>query len=576
MKTVLVSLLIPVILIAGIVTFGVDMPDKIRDEQESNVVLYRYDYNRTGTAPFVSNIKKPHVKWIFQTSGDALSSPLIADVNKDGKEEIVVGGDDGQLYVIDQNGTLLYSAFFRRGVPMMPAAADIDGDGRLEIVWGQGTHSYGGSLDIYAVNGEDLSLIWNYTSISVSNHSHGFFASPMFHDSNGDGLLDVLIGSMDDYFYAFNGLNGSVIWKSPKSLHYIRTTSPMNDIDNDGYEEIISLDNAALIRVHDANTGYIEWEKQLGYGVGSSPLIADLDGDGYAEIATFMVVSGGVSVLNHDGSVLWNNTTVNDFYTSPTIAYVDDDLLPDLIGGDYWNHTLLAFRGFDGTPLWQTVIPNNTWAQSLLVTADIDGDGEIEVLAQGKERDLLSVNARTGEIEWTFHVERPFGQPTVWDIDRDGVAEIVLSAGGGLVYVLEQAPEPNFAPRTIGYWKHQCKVEEPKENHPGITDEFVSAIAENSSVFAGVQSHEEVCDILLSNPKSNMTGKALRQLMALWLNIVSGIVDTRAGIDLGNLSSARTVGEAIAEIEDILLHSSEKSEVERAKDIADALNNGMR
>jgi len=73
-----------------------------------------------------------------------------------------------------------------------------------------------------------------------------------------------------------------------------------------------------------------------------------------------------------------------------------------------------------------------------------------------------------------------------------------------------------------------------------------------------------------------MSGKAVRQLMALWLNIVSGLVDMRAEIDLGNLSSARTVGEAIAEIEDILLYSSEKSEVERAKDIADALNNGMR
>jgi hypothetical protein len=35
------------------------------------------------------------------------------------------------------------------------------------------------------------------------------------------------------------------------------------------------------------------------------------------------------------------------------------------------------------------------------------------------------------------------------------------------------------------------------------------------------------------------------------------------------------VGDAIAEIEDIILHSADKAELERAKSIADALNNGM-
>jgi hypothetical protein len=235
----------------------------------------------------------------------------------------------------------------------------------------------------------------------------------------------------------------------------------------------------------------------------------------------------------------------------------------------------LAYRGVDGTPLWQTVLPNNVRAQSSLVTADVDGDGEIEVLALGKDGDLFSLDVKTGVIEWTFSIEKPFGQPTVWDIDQDGIAEIVLSAAGGLVYVLEQAPQPDSLPRSMGYWKHQCKVTEPKEEHPGITDEFVQGIADNSLVFADVQSVDDVCDVLRSNPKSNMTGKALIQLMALWLNVVAGYVDTSAGIDLGNLTSASTVGDAIAEIEDIILHSADKAELERAKSIADALNNGM-
>ena len=574
MKRLLAVATISILLFAGFVGISSRPSDLSPMAIWDDMILYRYDANRTGRAPFVGDINEPQVRWVFNTSANVISAPLIADVNGDSKYEVIVAADNGGLYVIDENGVFLYSTYFAPEYPMMPAAADVDGDGKLEIIAGQGTHNTaGGSLDIYALNGEDLSLLWNYTSTSGSER--GFFSSPMFHDSNDDGILDVLVGSMDDYFYAFNGPDGSVIWKSPKGLHYIRTTSPMDDVDNDGNQEIVGFDNAAQMRLYDADTGTIEWEVKLGYGVGSSPLIADFDGDGYGEIASFMVITGGVSVLNHDGSILWNNTSRNNFYSTPTIAQIDGDGLPDLICGDFDNHTVLAYRGIDGTPLWQTVLPNNARAQGSLVTADVDGDGEIEVLALGKDRDLFSIDAKTGVIEWTFSIEKPFGQPTVWDIDQDGVAEIVLSAAGGLVYVLEQAPQPDSSPRSMGYWKHQCKVTEPAEDHLGITDEFVQAIADNSLVFANVQSKDDICSMLWSNPKSNMTWKVLKQLMALWLNVVSGYVDTSAGIDLGNLTSVSTVGDAIAEIEDIILHSNDKAELERGKNIADALNNGM-
>lgn len=560
----------------GMATVQEELPDFGPSEADSNMVLFRYDENRTGIAPFSSDITNPRLKWEYQLNGDLVSSPLVADVNEDGRYEVVVGDDDGKLYVINEDGFFLYGASFQQMMLMTPAAGDVDGDGRLEVMAGMGSHSYhGGSLDIYALNGEDLSILWNYTSTSGSEH--GFFASPMFHDSNADGILDVLVGSMDDYFYAFNGPDGDVIWKSPKGLHYIRTTSPMDDLDNDGSEEIIGLDNAALLRIYEADTGVVEVEKQLGYGVGASPLIADFDGDGYGEIACLMVVSGGIVVLNHDGSILWDNISIDDeIYTTPTIAHIDEDGLPDLIGGSYFEHMVFAFSGIDGTPLWQTVLPNNAYAQSSLVTADVDGDGETEVLAMGKLRDLFSIDVKTGAIEWTFNIERPFGQPTVWDLDQDGKAEIVVSGGGGKVYVIEQSPPPRFEPRTIGYWKHQCNIEDPKKEHPGITDDFVSAIAADSLVFSYIQSKDDVCEILWSKTKSDMMGKALKQLMALWLNVVSGYVDESAEIDLPDLTSAKTVGEAISEIEDILLNSYDKDDLERAKNIADTLNNGVR
>jgi len=73
-----------------------------------------------------------------------------------------------------------------------------------------------------------------------------------------------------------------------------------------------------------------------------------------------------------------------------------------------------------------------------------------------------------------------------------------------------------------------------------------------------------------------MTGMAKRQLLALWLNVASGFVDENAPIDLPKLTSAATVGEAILEVENIILTHTDKPSLERAKDICDSLNNGRR
>ncbi|MFQ5884468.1 MAG: PKD domain-containing protein, partial [Thermoplasmata archaeon] len=129
-------------------------------------------------------------------------------------------------------------------------------------------------------------------------------------------------------------------------------------------------------------------------------------------------------------------------------------------------------------------------------------------------------------------------------------------------------------PRTKGYWSHQCTIEEPYADHVGITDKDVVEIVNHSQVFT-LQSREEYCSLLFQESEDDMFVKAKQQALALLSNIVvkKGL-SMSTPVNLPNLTDATTVGEALQEIEETILNTSDAKELERAKDIADALNNG--
>jgi len=80
---------------------------------------------------------EPEVLWKFQTGSYIYSSPAVADIDGDGKLEIVFGSRDDRLYAINgEDGTELWKFQTGYDIYSSPAVADIDGDGKLEIVFG--------------------------------------------------------------------------------------------------------------------------------------------------------------------------------------------------------------------------------------------------------------------------------------------------------------------------------------------------------------------------------------------------------------------------------------------------------
>lgn len=571
------SVLLAVVVLASVL--AAERVDPPAPWAEGTVLaVSRYDQLRDGIATAIGDIAEPTVLWTFQTAGTIATSPLAADVDGDGAMEIFFGefmptdAADGSRrgYVVDGDGRLEYSVPMRFNT-VAAAAADLDGDGVAEILFAEGSHTdVSGSIGFHAFRGTDGAPLWSFTT--PFDGGEGFFASPAMTDVDGDGALDLLMGSMDHTVYALNGKDGTPIWRSPRIEHYVRHSSPLADLDADGHPEITVHSEAGVVHTYDAGTGAERWSVDLGDIVASTPAVGDLDGDGGFDIVYSLVVEGGVVAVRGDGSLLWRNAAHDFSYRGATLVDVDGDSLPDVVEGDSDDPSLTAYRGVDGSILWDVPIPA-AWASGPLVSGDVDGDGDPEILV-GSDAGLAALDAATGATRWFLPLPSIRGEPLLADVDGDGNAEILVGAGDGRIYAIGTPEDLRFEPRTIGYWKHQCTVDEPRGDHVGIPQGFADEIRSRSAVFANLTGKGDVCSILEVRHGS-MRARAEQQLLALWLNVVSGFVDEGVPIDLP-LTAATTVGNAVTDAEGTLRNSSVRSDLERAKSLCDALNNGRR
>jgi len=206
-------------------------------------------------------------------------SPAIADIDGDGIIEIVIPNNNRtQLYAFEHTGELKWQVASTptfNGVPRDAVAfADLDQDGTPEIVHGRRVHNADGSLR------------WEGEAGRGDNQTYGFL--PSVADIDLDGSPDVIAGKT---VYNFDG-----------SLKWDRSDIPgdgynaIGNLDSDDFAEIVVVENGAVVALeHDGST---KWGPigLPGGGVGGAPTLADLDGDGEAEIG----VAGGSSYVGFE------------------------------------------------------------------------------------------------------------------------------------------------------------------------------------------------------------------------------------------------------------------------------------
>ena len=141
----------------------------------------------------------------------SFSAPALVDVDGDGVLDLLSGSPDGTILWYRGDGTLSFTpegTLLETGLAgqALPAVGDVNGDGAADLVVGSNEGVlclyYGrmdeGSLSFSAGDSADLSA-------QCAREELGDWLAPFLGDLDGDGLIDLALGTFDGYVALFSG-----------------------------------------------------------------------------------------------------------------------------------------------------------------------------------------------------------------------------------------------------------------------------------------------------------------------------------------------------------------------------------
>jgi len=339
----------------------------------------------------------------FQAFDDNARSGVqvaVADVNGDGKDDIVAGAetpDDAQVKVFDgPTGTLLKTIHaFGLVSPgtLSVAAGDLDGDGKAEILASAQITSWGQQQVVaYSADGTQvasfLGPFWSRQSIAVG-------------DVDGTGKAQVVVTPGPGYV-------ADVAVVDP-------TSGAVREFDAYDY----SFTGGVRVAVGDlGGDGYSEWV--AGQGPGGTSELGVYDGSG-AELLQL-----------HPFGKVWNGLYV-------AVGDVNGDRKADIVAGaDAFEEPRIEVYDGHGIELSSFLAFDSAFTLGVRVAVgDVDGDGTAEIVAGAGPGGppLVRVFALDGTRKASFYAFDPLFSGGVYvaaaDVDGDGTAEIVTGAGQG-------------------------------------------------------------------------------------------------------------------------------------------------
>ncbi len=173
--------------------------------------------------------------------------------------------------------------------------------------------------------------------------------------------------------------------------------------------------------------------------------LADINNDGTQEI--LVGAWDTLFVYNGNGNLLWKKKLSGTTILPPSVADVNNDNIPEIIvttgGIPAAGRVYLLDEMGNDLPGWPLNF-NNHWMINAPVVADINGDKKMEILFDERVNSTqgfihaVKVNGEPFNENWPVELPgTPAFTPSVGDINRDGIPDIVIGISSGELYVLD-------------------------------------------------------------------------------------------------------------------------------------------
>lgn len=137
------------------------------------------------------------------------SVPTFVDIDGDDDQDLLVGSDDAgntKFYLNDGNNSFTQNTTYFSSVPFpgacRPSFADIDNDGDYDLFIGR----LNGAVNYYENTGDRFNPVWTLNNQLTSSVEVKQSAHPGFADLDGDGRTDMVLGEYDGNFTFYKNL----------------------------------------------------------------------------------------------------------------------------------------------------------------------------------------------------------------------------------------------------------------------------------------------------------------------------------------------------------------------------------